>query len=167
VAGDPDDSNGPTYATFLPLLDALALPDGAPVVQRVARDGAITSDPNLAALGAIAAYHVQMPGIDHQVASPFWEFMTSTGLVYENGQYVQAPIFENPFYATGLPITEAYWTTVRVGGVPADVLVQCFERRCLTWTPGNDPGWQVEAGNVGQHYEQWRYPAGAELAGRQ
>jgi hypothetical protein len=37
------------------------------------------------------------------------------------------------------------------------VLVQCFERRCLTWTPGNPNGWTVEAGNVGQHYYQWRY----------
>ncbi|MCS7294077.1 MAG: thermonuclease family protein, partial [Dehalococcoidia bacterium] len=36
-------------------------------------------------------------------------------------------------------------------------LVQCFERRCLTYTPDNPPGWQVEAGNVGQHYYRWRY----------
>jgi hypothetical protein len=35
--------------------------------------------------------------------------------------------------------------------------MQCFERRCLTYTPGNDPAWQVEAGNVGQHYYAWRY----------
>jgi hypothetical protein len=27
----------------------------------------------------------------------------------------------------------------------------------LTYTPGNPAGWQVEAGNVGQHYFQWRY----------
>src|SRR5690606_18565814 len=30
-------------------------------------------------------------------------------------------------------------------------------RRCLTYTPDNPPGWQVEAGNVGQHYYEWRY----------
>jgi hypothetical protein len=28
------------------------------------------------------------------------------------------------------------------------VLIQCFERRCLTYTPANAPGWQVEMGNV-------------------
>jgi hypothetical protein len=38
-----------------------------------------------------------------------------------------------------------------------DELVQCFQPRCLTYTPDNAPGWQVEAGNVGLHYYQWRY----------
>jgi hypothetical protein len=46
---------------------------------------------------------------------------------------------------------------VLVGGVARDVLIQCFERRCLTHTPSNPPGWQVEAGNVGLHYYRWRY----------
>jgi len=35
--------------------------------------------------------------------------------------------------------------------------VQVFERRVLTYTPSNPSGWQVEAGNVGQHYYAWRY----------
>ncbi len=35
--------------------------------------------------------------------------------------------------------------------------MQCFERRCLTYTPSNATGWQVEAGNVGRHYYTWRY----------
>ncbi len=60
-------------------------------------------------------------------------------------------------YATGFPITEAYWTYAKVDGAIRDVLFQCFQRRCLTYTPSNDPGWQVEAGNVGQHYYRWRY----------
>jgi hypothetical protein len=40
---------------------------------------------------------------------------------------------------------------VKVGGTYKVVLVQIFERRVLTYTPDNSPGWQVEAGNVGQH----------------
>ena len=44
-----------------------------------------------------------------------------------------------------------------VGGVEHDVLIQCFERRCLTYTPDNVTEWQVEMGNVGQHYYRWRY----------
>ncbi|HUZ03363.1 MAG TPA: hypothetical protein VMU89_23715, partial [Thermomicrobiaceae bacterium] len=60
-------------------------------------------------------------------------------------------------YATGYPLTEAYWTSVLVGGVSRQVLVQVFERRVLTYTPANPSGWQVEAGNVGQHYYTWRY----------
>jgi hypothetical protein len=83
--------------------------------------------------------------------------MNSSGTVYEDGQYIEEPLFENPYYATGRPITEAYWATVKVSGVDHEVLMQCFERRCLTYTPDNDAGWQVEAGNVGQHYQRWRY----------
>ena len=63
-----------------------------------------------------AAYRLTVPGIDHQVAAPFWAFMNSTGLVWENGQYVTAQLFLNPYYATGYPITEAYWASVKVGG---------------------------------------------------
>ena len=157
VAGDQDDPDGPTYASFSALLGAPAAADGAFITQRVARDGTVTDDPSLAAQGVSAAYRVTVPGIDHQVASPFWEFMNSSGLVTENGERSQDLLFANPFYATGYPITEAYWATVKVGGVKRDVLLQCFERRCLTYTPDNPPGWQVEAGNVGRHYYAWRY----------
>jgi Tol biopolymer transport system component len=41
--------------------------------------------------------------------------------------------------------------------VEKDVLVQLFERRVLTYTPSNPAGFQVEMGNVGQHYYRWRY----------
>ncbi len=58
---------------------------------------------------------------------------------------------------TGYPMTEAYWTRARVGGQERDVLAQCFERRCLTFTPDNPAQWQVEMANIGQHYYHWRY----------
>ncbi|HEX3722660.1 MAG TPA: hypothetical protein VHV31_07700, partial [Nitrolancea sp.] len=93
----------------------------------------------------------------HNVASVFWDFMNSSGTVYDNGGYTNAKLFNNPFYATGYPLTEAYWTNVLVGGVQKQVLVQVFERRVLTYTPSNPDGWKVEAGNVGQHYYTWRY----------
>jgi hypothetical protein len=83
--------------------------------------------------------------------------MNSSGLVYENGQYRSATLFENAFFATGLPLTEAYRVYVPVGGTWQWVLVHSFERRCLTYTPGNPDGWRVEAGNIGQHYYGWRY----------
>jgi hypothetical protein len=157
IAGDPDDLTGPTYATLANTRAAPPLADGQAITQRIDRAGNVTDDPSLTAQGVTAAHHVQVQGIDHQVASPFWTFMTSTGVVYENGSYVTAPLFANPFYATGYPITEAYWARVRVAGELREVLMQCFERRCLTFTPGNPEGWQVEAGNVGQHYYRWRY----------
>jgi hypothetical protein len=83
--------------------------------------------------------------------------MNSQATVFEGEQYVDAPLFQNPYFATGYPLTEAYWARIKVGGTAKDVLIQVFERRVLTYTPGNDPAWQVEAGNVGQHYYIWRY----------
>lgn len=166
VAGDPNDSTGPTYGTFTELLDAPPLADGSAIIWRLARDGTITNDLSLADHGVTAAYRVTVDGIDHQVASVFWDFMWSEGLIYQDGEYVIDMLFDPPFYATGYPITEAYWASVKVAGEQQDVLMQCFERRCLTYTPGNEPGWQVEAGNVGQHYFRWRYdrPTGSPTA---
>ena len=73
------------------------------------------------------------------------------------GSTTNGPLFPSPFYATGFPVTEAYWTTVRVAGASRQVLIQAFERRVLTYTPGNPTGYEIEAGNVGAHYYQWRY----------
>jgi hypothetical protein len=139
------------------LLDAPPVADGATITQRFDRTGNASNDATLASFGVTADYRVSVPGIEHQVASPFWAFINSSGTVNENGAYVDASLFLSAFYATGYPITEAYWANVKVGGTYQDVLLQCFERRCLTYTPGNAPGWQVEAGNVGQHYYTWRY----------
>jgi Tol biopolymer transport system component len=109
-----------------------------------------------------AAERVTVAGLDHTVASVFWAFMTSSATVYENGQLTTGNLFENAYYATGFPITEAYWSMIEVARIPRLVLWQCFERRCLTYTPDNGAGWQVEAGNVGQHYYTWRYASPSE-----
>jgi hypothetical protein len=170
VAGDPDGTTGPTYAALGQLLDAAPAADDATLTQRVDSAGHVSDDPALASMGVTAAEHVQVPNHDHQVASVYWTFMNSSGVVYENGANTNAALFQNPFYATGYPVTEAYWATVPVGGTAKTVLLQCFERRCLTYTPDNPAGWQVEAGNVGQHYHTWRYGAGvfaAQLSGAQ
>ncbi len=155
VSGDPGDSAAPTYASFLPLLDSDPLPTGQTIIQTIDRSGQVGADPSLVGHGVTAA--VPVAETNHAVASVFWDFMTSSGTVTENGEATDAPIFQNPFYATGYPITEAYWSTVQVNGVPKHVLMQVFERRVLTYTPDNLDGWKVEAGNVGQHYYVWRY----------
>jgi hypothetical protein len=72
---------------------------------------------------------------------------------------VNGLLFDPPFYATGLPITEAYWITVQVAGKPTRVLIQLFERRTLTYNPANPANSQVEMGNVGLEYYHWRYDA--------
>ena len=87
----------------------------------------------------------------------FWDFMNRPGRVVENGRAVNAsPLFDWR-YVIGEPLTEAYWTFVKVGGVDRGVLVQAFERRVLTYTPTNVAGFQVEMGNIGRHYFEWRY----------
>jgi len=131
------------------------LPVGMTIIQTVDRNGTVGADQSLARYGVTAA--VLVPETNHTVASVFWDFMHARGTVYADGAFREDRLFENPFYATGLPLTEAYWTTVLVAGVPKRVLVQVFERRVLTYTPENPPGWRVEAGNVGLHYYQWRY----------
>jgi hypothetical protein len=155
VAGDANDPSGPTYATFNTLMGYGAIPNGWVIGQTVDRAGSVGSDDGSKAYN-VTAVNVGSP-TNHTVASVFWDFMNSSGTVYANGNYFQAKLFDNPFYATGYPLTEPYWTNVLVGGVQKQVLVQVFERRVLTYTPSNPDGWKVEAGNVGQHYDTWRY----------
>jgi hypothetical protein len=90
------------------------------------------------------------------IPQAFWDFMNRRGVVYSNGRYVDDQVSDWKF-SIGLPLTEAYWARVKVGGQDKDVLFQAFERRVLTYTPENDPDFQVEMGNVGLHYIQWRY----------
>jgi hypothetical protein len=155
VAGDADDPTAPTYASFTNLLDWSGLPVDTLLTQRLNQDGSVVDDPALAVYDVRSAYYV--PETGHTIAGPFWAFMNSAGLVWNFGQFVEAPLFESAFFATGFPISESYWITVEIAGVPRNVLVQCFERRCLTYTPDNPPEWRVEAGNVGRHYFTWRY----------
>ena len=160
VAGDLTGSTGPTYAALAALRDADAYEVGSGIDAVVDRFGNVSNNPTFITENVTAAEYV--PQTDHTVASVFWEFMNSEGLVWEDGQYVTDALFENAFYATGYPVTEAYWTTVDLDGEPTNVLLQCFERRCLTYTPSNPAGWQVEMGNVGRHYYAWRYDDGQD-----
>ena len=150
IAGDLDDPTGPTYATFTSLRNTPALAAGTPITDTVTRNGQVSADPAQAGKATAQQY---VPETKHTVADVFWSFMTSSGIV--DGGAVE-PLFRSPFYATGLPLTEAYWSTVRVGGQPHMVLIQVFERRALTYTPGNPAGFTVEAGNVGLQYRAWR-----------
>ncbi len=156
VAGDPDDPDSPTYASFGGVLDVPPLDEGQVITQTINQDGTTGSNPAYADYGVTARYLDAT--LNHRVASVFWDYLGTTGIVYDDAGLQQIePLFSPTFYATGLPITEAYWSTVNVGGTPMDVLIQCFERRCMTYTPTNPEGWQVEMGNVGQHYWRWRH----------
>ncbi len=156
VAGDIDDTSGPTYQSFKgrtgPVARSTAL-----ITATLNRNSGIGNAPaSFARYNAHAAYFV--PETGHNIASPFWDFLNQSGPLYDaGGQLVSAKLFDPLFYATGFPISEAYWTKVKVGGTVKDVLVQAFERRIMTYTPANPGGFQVEMGNVGRHYHLWRY----------
>lgn len=154
VAGDAHPDT-PTYATFQTLLDAPAGEPGTPVNSLINQHGAVSQRDDLSVYGVTHGEYVEQT--DKTVASVFWTFMNSSGVVSIDGQTEDANLFENPFFGVGLPITGAYWMSVPLDGEWQDVLAQCFERRCLTYTPSNPDGWQVEAGNIGQHYYAWRY----------
>jgi hypothetical protein len=155
VAGDLDDVLAPTYADFTAQLGAQPGLTGTLINQQLAASGVVAPVDALAAYGVTYAWLA--PETNHQIASVFWSYLNSQGPVLNGEELIYGPLFNPTFFATGLPVTEPYWTWVEVGSVRQDVLVQCFERRCLTYTPANAPDWQVEMGNVGQHYYQWRY----------
>lgn len=164
VAGDADraaNPNAPTYASFRGVAsyesdnNRSANLVGRRVSQSIDARGHVGSDVPAGANVTLAAYDEQA---GHNIAGPFWEFLNRSGPVASApGQYVTAPIFGDWVFVMGRPISEPYWASVRVGGEDRAVLVQLFERRVLTYTPGNEPQWQVEMGNVGLHYYVWRY----------
>lgn len=83
----------------------------------------------------------------HNWAGPFWDYVNAAN---RPGNF-------DWLYTLGYPLTEPYWIIVPINGQQTTVLVQLFERRTLTFNPANPPETQVEMGNVGRHYWQWRY----------
>lgn len=159
IAGDLDDPAAPTYASFAPATDRyVGNRRGQPASEAIDRDGQVKSYTGAARSETRLVEYVEQTG--HNIPQVFWQYLTASGVVYENGRYRSGTLFDWVF-TMGYPIAEPYWVRVRVGGAEHDVLVQPFERRVLTYMPDAPSGWAVQMGNVGRHYYQWRY--GAEL----
>jgi len=169
IAGDAGDSKSPTYAAFAgvsntPLGDHKVSTRNGEVVQEVvSRAGAITPTSDNSRYGVRYVRFEPLTG--HNIPSVFWDTLTARGPVRENGVTGDALLSDPWFFTSGLPISEAYWARVKIAGAPHDVLIQCFERRVLTYVPDNAPEWRVQVGNIGSHYQQWRYPRGLPLPG--
>jgi endoglucanase len=166
VAGDPSDITGPTYASFASVASLnndhpAQAQIGAAVQTSLDRAGRVGSVE--ASLANLTHYSYFDPNLKHNIPQVFWDFLNQKGTIYYNGQYQsnQPVLGENSLFpwlgTVGLPLTEAYWVKATVAGQPKDVLVQAFERRILTYTHTNSPTFQVEMGNVGRHYFNWRY----------
>ena len=147
LAGDekPFNPDAPTYASLRDIASIEAdrsVPPrpGAPIREVLSADGSISTND---ALGGMASYGSYESTLGHTVAAVFDIYL--------------AGLPNDWMMSVGLPLTEPYWVRTNLKGAPRWVLVQAFERRVLTYTPDNQPGWQVEMGNVGRAYYTWRY----------
>jgi hypothetical protein len=162
MSGDSGDQLAPTYAAFRNVANSRFGDHPAPdrrgqfVTATIDRNGNVGEDATKAQvpLDRVAFYESTTK---HNIPEAFWNFLNQTGLVRENGQIVTRPLSSPWFYVTGLPISDAYWAKATIRGQVTDVLIQAFERRVLTYTPTNNAAFQVEMGNIGQHYYDWRY----------
>ncbi len=146
LVGDPTNLF-PTYASLAasalpPKVNQIAAPNG----NVYGADGTLTLNSQLAAFpGAAFGSYQADPGnrFAHNIPAAFWTYLTALPTPWQT--------------AMGFPLTEAFWTQVTLNAAPTWVLVQPFERRVLSYTPTNPASFQVEMGNIGQHYFQWRY----------
>ncbi len=158
IGGDTPGSNPltPRYSDLAPIMAATGSRIGGDVIATYASNQIIGSDPARAGQVTIAAYSTQT---GHNIPSVFWSFMNASGTIWNGSAYVQGQVMDW-LSALGYPITEPYWTVIRVGGHDRSVMFQAFQRRILTFTPTNPGGFRVEMGNVGAQYFNWRYPNG-------
>jgi hypothetical protein len=158
LASDNDDATGPTYATFGKLMSAAKVNQvGQKALAMTDRAGNVSADASKATVAGVDLVYYDAI-TQRNVPKVFWDFLNAQGPVYVNGAYSTAQINQPWFFASGLPTTEAYWAKAKIGGQQLDVLVQGFERRVLTYIPAyNGTPFNVQMGNVGQHYYDWRY----------
>lgn len=164
IAGDPDNPF-PDYRDLAGIIDR-GQPDrtgqfatGALLQSGQTTRPAAAADPNARFVHYVGYTGPSGGPVGYNIPAAFWQFMTQPGLIERaggGGTETAAPL-DDWLFVLGYPIADPFWTQVRVKGIEQWVLVQPFERRVLTYTPSNPAGWQVEMGNIGQHYEEWRY----------
>ena len=158
LASDTDDTTAPTYATFGKLMAKAENKVGQRIINRIASDGSITSEFCAGCYAGAESYTYFEPATGHNVPFIFQDFLDKVGPVWVGGKLVTTRLNDPWFYATGYPVTEAYWAKVKINGQKdVDVYIQAFERRVLTYVPSFPPEFQVQMGNIGQHYYDWRY----------
>jgi hypothetical protein len=167
IAGDPVEAGNtisPNYASFKGVVSFNPGENynqnktGQIANQALSKDGIVTTLDNVPATVTLGLYQEVF---GHNVPQVFVDFQNLPGLIwYAPGQsyQLQKVYTDNPTANVfGYAISEAFWIKTVVGGLQKDVLVQLFERRVLTYTPSNPLEFRVEMGNIGQHYQQWRY----------
>ena len=165
IASDPDDANAPTYSSFGTVSNTSAGEHRQPdktagyATEEINRQGEVKNNPSRQSPMTKIAYFEKATG--HNVPKVFWDFLNSSGPVRTGVSNATRPLLDPWVFAMGLPISDAYWATVKIAGKSQPVLIQAFERRVLTYAPELPKEWQVQMGNIGQHYFEWRYGNGA------
>jgi len=159
LASDGDDVSAgtPTYASFRSVVYTQSQSRiGETIADTINRLGLVGSDNKYTSSNVKYAYFE--PATKHNIPDVFWTLLNQSGPVVDGGKTVNARLSDPYFYATGYPIAEAYWASVKIAGVNnIDVLIQPYERRVLTYVPNAPEGFKVQMGNIGQHYYAWRY----------
>jgi hypothetical protein len=154
VAGDPvGNDNAPTYASYNQGKLAFGVSGATPTPDR---SGQVMKE-GLNKAGVVSV--LDQPPVSLKYAHYFAETGHNVADVFYNF-FQQEPLGESKWLEVmGLPISEPMWAKdkVVVAGQPREVLIQLFERRVLTYTPSNPDKFQIEMGNIGQHYYIWRY----------
>ena len=173
LASDADDPTAPTYGSFngvsnLPgTSDNRRSTDKTGEVVRTAIDRQGNTQPwpsDHPDYGARNAHFEETTG--HNIPNVFWDYLNQQTTIIQDGNVVEGPLFFPWFAVTGYPISEAYWSYVKVDGKYTDVLIQAYERRVLTYVPHLPSPFKVQMGNIGQHYYEWRYGGGASSTPR-
>jgi hypothetical protein len=158
VAGDPRKDNPltPGYSTLAAVSSLHGenqSPNrvGQPVNQSIDVHGIVAVD---SAHGNLSKYAAFASQTGHNIPDLFWKYLQGMQPVYG---------FDWTF-VLGYPISEAYWTQMRVSGKGMPVMIQAYQRRVLTYVPDFPPEWRIQMGNVGQHYFEWRYVMNANPA---
>lgn len=158
IASDTDDMSAPTYASFQAATQYMRSYDqtGTQVSAIIGRSGFLGTDTRY--LRYNVRYSYFETATQRNIPDVFWQFLNQAGPVLVDGKVQNARLSDPYFYATGYPIAEAYWASVKIADRPnTDVLIQPYERRVLTYVPSAPEGFKVQMGNIGQHYYDWRY----------
>lgn len=151
AVGDPRKDNplSPSYATLKKVSSLYGENKAANMIGQwvdaaIDVNGVVSKDRVHSKVDKYAAY---APETGHNIPDLFWSYL----------QKMKDRYGYDWVFVLGFPISEAYWTQMRVGGKDLPVMIQAYQRRVLTYVPDFQPEWRVQMGNVGQHYYEWRY----------
>lgn len=152
LAGDSNVGTNPRYADF-----SAAVLNKAPDLTGQAVMATLQAQGTAASAGAGVLQTQYVPQTQHNIPDVFWTYLHKSGPIVNADGTTSTEVLFDWVYLMGYPISEAYWCKVTISGKSYTALVQLFQRRTLTYIADMPADWQVQMGNVGLHYYDWRY----------